>query len=214
MFLVYLFPLVVALGVLIVQMAMGGKGDADGVDDHDLTGHGQMHGHGGARAPARAADADADTADDTNPEHAAPLGETGQLLAIFLSLRFWIFSALGFGLSGSLLTLFELAGPILVFLLAAGSGLISGLFAQFAFRAVALGSTTSTTDVTRARGSIARVLVPISKGKLGQIRVVLQGENVDLRATSDDDFARGDHVLIEEVEDSIARVSKRPSVLD
>lgn len=210
MYLIYLFPLVVALGVLIVQMAMGGKGDADGVDDHDLTGHGHTQGQGAAREASK--DPGAESESDT--DHAAPVGETNELIAIFLSLRFWIFSALGFGLSGSLLTLFALAGPVVVFVLAAGSGLISGLFAQFAFRAVARGSTSSTGDVTRAAGTIGRVLVPISKGKIGQIRVVLQGQNVDMRATSEEDFARGAHVLVEDVEDSIARVSKRPSVLD
>src|SRR5215210_1514728 len=57
-------------------------------------------------------------------------------VALFLSSRFWIFFALAFGLSGTLMTFFALAGPLLVAVIAGGAGLASGLFAALAFRTV------------------------------------------------------------------------------
>jgi len=204
--LVYLFSLVVALGVLGVQIALGGKGDGDAGADHgDASGTNDVHhlGHGSSKALAK------DVASGDNE-----LALVGDTLAFFFSLRFWIFAMLAFGLTGSLLSLFSLAGAIGTFLLAISMGLGSGLFASLAFRYVARSSASSTADVTHASGSIGRVLVPLGKGKVGQIRIVMKGQSVDLMARTDEaELLRGEHVLVEEVEDGIARVSKRPSEL-
>jgi membrane protein implicated in regulation of membrane protease activity len=201
MALVYLFSLVVASGVLLVQIAMGGKGDADGASG-DASGPNDAHGGGG-----KALGKDLSGA-------GKGLGDAGDVVAFFLSLRFWIFTLLAFGLSGSLLNLFDLASPLIVFLLAASSGLCSGLFAALAFRFVARSSASSTGDANLASGSIGRVLVPVSKGKVGKIRIVLKGQSVDLMArTDEEDLGRGDDVLVEEVEEGVAKVSKRPSEL-
>ena len=126
MALAYLFSLVVALGVLLVQIAMGGKGDADG-GHGDASGHDDAPGNGAPRSLAKDVTAEGDAQDTP---------DASGILAFFLSLRFWIFSALGFGLSGSLLTLFGLAGPIVVFVLAASSGLVFGALrvARVSFR--------------------------------------------------------------------------------
>ncbi len=199
--LVYLFSLVVGLGVLLVQIAAGGKGDADGGDGHHDAGD------GGGKALAK----------DVGGRDLATTGAgtgAGDIVAFFLSLRFWIFALLGFGMSGSLMHLFALAGPLVVFALAFGSGMSSGVFASLAFRFVARSSASSTGDVSHAGGSIGRVLVPIGKDKVGKVRIVLKGQSVDILARSDgDEIARGDHVLVEDVEGDVARVSKSPSEL-
>ncbi|MDI1447828.1 NfeD family protein [Polyangium sp. 6x1] len=197
--LVYLFSLVVGLGILLVQIVSGGKGDADAGDAHD--------GDAGGKELAK---------DFSGKALATTPAGTGasDILAFFLSLRFWVFTLLGFGMSGSLLHLFALAGPVVIFVLAATSGLSSGLFAQLAFRFVAQGSASTSADVTRAGGSVGRVLVPVGKDKVGKIRIVLKGQSVDLLARSDgEEIARGDHVLVEDVEGDVARVSRRPSEL-
>ncbi|MDC3987429.1 NfeD family protein [Polyangium jinanense] len=198
--LVYLFSFVVGLGILLVQIVAGGKGDADAGDAHDAS-------SGGGK----------DLAKDLSGKSLAttPAGTgASDILAFFLSLRFWVFTLLGFGMSGSLLHLFALAGPVVIFVLAAASGLSSGLFAQLAFRFVAQGSASTSADVTRAGGSIGRVLVPVGKDKVGKIRIVLKGQSVDILARSDgEEIARGDHVLVEDVEGDVARVSRRPSEL-
>src|SRR4051794_32524985 len=65
--------------------------------------------------------------------------------AVVLSFRFWTFAALGFGMSGSLIHLFKLAGPVATALIAGGAGLASGLFAALAFRALSRGSSSTVT---------------------------------------------------------------------
>lgn len=186
--LAYLFALVVALGVLLVQIAAGGR-DAH----HDIS-----------LAP-------------DPPGHAAhgPLvdGEPA-LWTLFLSLRFWTFFALGFGLSGSLLHFLSLASPLSTALLAAGTGLASGLFAALAFRLVGRSAANTVTAASQAVGRVGRVVVPCGRGLTGQVRVELGGGSVDLLAsTEEESIARGEAVLVEDVRDDVARVSRRPAEL-
>jgi len=57
--------------------------------------------------------------------------------------------------------------------------------------------------------------VALAPGKTGQIRVELKGQSVDLLATTDEEeLARGEAILIEEIEGSVARVSRRPRELE
>src|SRR5688500_19021357 len=97
---VYLAALTIALGVLVLQIAVGSK------------------------------DASADHSKEVDA------GEAG-LVAVFLSTRFWIFALLGFGLSGTLLHTFALAGAAFTAGMAIGSGLAAGMFTVFAYRAIA-----------------------------------------------------------------------------
>jgi membrane protein implicated in regulation of membrane protease activity len=191
--LVYVFALVVGLGILGLQAAMGGKGGGDDVGDHG----------------------DADGHSDANDDATGKLGGGSfDLVAFFLSLRFWIFASLGFGMAGSLLHYLNLATPVVVFALAAASGIGAGAFANIAFRLVMRSSVSSMTDVNQARGVVGRVLVPVGKEKTGQIRVVLRGQSVDIVAKTDgEDLARGEQVLVEEIDGNTARVSKSPSEL-
>jgi len=189
--LVYLFSLAVALGLFLLQAIMGGgEGDAHG--DH---GAGD-HAHGDA---------------DGHHHHGAGHGAH----TILFSTRFWTFFALGFGLSGSLLHYLSLATALTAGLVAAGAGLGSGLLAALAFRAITRAQVTSTTTVSEAVGRTGRVLVALAPGKTGQIRVELKGQSVDLLATTDEEeLARGEAILIEEIEGSVARVSRRPRELE
>jgi len=206
--LVYLFSLVVALGVLVVQIAMGGKGDGDAGADHaDGSDANDVHvvAHGGGKPVAK----------DVEAAGTKLVNDASDFIAFFASLRFWLFAFLAFGISGSLLTFFNLATPVVVFVLAAAMAIGSGFFASLAYRFVARSAASAAAgDVARAHGSIGRVLVPVAKGKPGKIRIVLKGQSVDLLATTDDDeLARGAHVLVEDVEEGVAKVSKRPSEL-
>lgn len=182
--LLYLFALVASLGLFLLQAVMGG-------------------GHG---------DADGDGVADTH-QHGATAGH-GALTVLF-STRFWTFFALGFGLAGSLLHYLDLAVPLTAGLVAAGAGLGSGLLAALTFRAVKRAEVSSTTGVSEAVGRTGRVLVALAPGKTGQIRVELKGQSVDLLATTDEEeLARGEAILIEEIEGHVARVSRRPRELE
>jgi membrane protein implicated in regulation of membrane protease activity len=190
--LAYLFALVVALGVLILQIVMGGRGGGH----HGDLGHAGHGGHGHASGTH------------------APDGEPA-LWTLFLTLRFWIFAALGFGLSGSLLHLFALAHPILTFGIAAAAGLCSGLFAALAFRVIKRGSTSTEARSSGAVGKLGRVVVPCGRGLTGQVRVELAGSLVDLMATTDDEvIGHGEPVIVEEVRQGIAHVSRPPAELE
>lgn len=193
--LVYLFALVVGFGILGLQTILGGKGGGDEV--------GGDHGHGGGDKPTSSNDGGGKSAE----------GSFG-FVAFFLSFRFWIFTSLAFGLTGSLLHYLNLASPAVVLALAAASGLGAGFFASLVFSLVMRSSVSTTGDVTHARGTVGRVLVPVGKEKTGQIRVVLRGQSVDLIAKTDgEDLARGDQVIVEEIDGHTARVSKSPSEL-
>lgn len=196
--LVYLASLVIGLGILLVQVAFGGR---DG--EHDL---GHMTGHVGG-APA-------DPAAGHDLTKAGHPGDDGPL-AVVLSFRFWIFALLGFGLSGSLLHFLSLAGAGAVALLAGAAGLGSGAFAALVVRAVARSSASSSANLSEAVGREARVLVACAKGRTGQVRISLRGQSVDLLASTDEEgIARGEPVLIEDVRDGVAQVSRRPRELD
>jgi membrane protein implicated in regulation of membrane protease activity len=188
--LVYFASLIVGLGVLIVQVAWGGRGG-----HHDLD-------HGGAHGVNH---------DIAKAGHA---GDDGPL-AIVLTFRFWIFALLGFGLSGSLLHFLALAGAWTAAIVAGAAGIGSGAFAALVVRAVTRSSASSSVNLSEAVGREARVLVACSKGRTGQVRIALRGQSVDLLASTDEEsIARGEPVLIEEVRDGVAQVSRRPRELD
>lgn len=177
MFVVYLAALVVALGILGVQLVLGEHDHAEG--DHD----------------------------------AAHVGDGG-VVSLFASVRFWIFFLLGFGLPGALIAFFSLAGAVATALIAAGSGVASGLFAVLAIRAL-MGSSSPGADVsTDAIGRTGRVLLECAPGEVGRVRIEVQGRSVDRLATTDDGvIARGEQVLVEDVRGDVLHVSKVPPEL-
>jgi len=190
--LVYLASLVFGLGVLLLQVVFGGK---------DVGHHGDLGGaHGTLDGKHLGKDL---AAHDTS------------FLALVLSTRFWIFAALAFGLSGSLMHLFALAGTVVTALIAGDAGVASGLFATLAFRAVGRGSVTTTSTASDAVGQIGKVLVGVSRGRVGQVRIELRGHSVDFLATTDDEeIPRGERVLVEEVRGSVVHVTRRPPELE
>lgn len=184
--LVYLFALVAGLGILLVQVAFGRLHDAP-------SGAGEGHDAG------------------TNGTHVE--GDEG-VVGLFLSTRFWVFTALGFGLSGALLNYLTDVWSVITFLVASGAGLASGIFAVLVFRMVKRTSVSSTAHASKAVGRLGRAVATCQKGSLGKVRIELSGQVVDFLATTDEDeIARGDAVLIEDMKDGVAHVSKRPADL-
>ena len=184
--LVYLFALIAGLGILLVQVAFGKLHDAGG-------GGGDGHDTG------------------TNGQHIE--GDEG-VVGLFLSTRFWVFTALAFGLSGALLHYFTSVWSVLTFLVASGAGLASGIFATLAFRMVRRSSVSSTAHASKAVGKVGRAVATCQKGSLGKVRIELSGQVVDFLATTDEDeIARGEAVLVDDMKDGVAHVSKRPADL-
>jgi membrane protein implicated in regulation of membrane protease activity len=233
----YLFALVVGIGILSIQAVMGSK-DADADHDHDMGMDKDLHFGAGADAELDAdldgdvdmdgdvdadadvdVDADADADADHHVDHQAPhdhghAGALGGFVALFLSTRFWIFASAGFGLSGSLLTYATGVGATPTLITAVVMGLVSGLSAALAFRALKRTASAQVSHTTKAVGSIGRVIVPVGTTGVGKIRVEMQGQSVDLMAkTSGVRIDIGDAVVVEEVEGEIAQVSRAPEEL-
>ncbi|AKT39008.1 hypothetical protein [Chondromyces crocatus] len=191
MSLVYVFALVVSLGLFLVQALMGGeKGDIDA--DHDV---GEAwHGSAGSK-------------------DLGVIGAQGTLSTL-KSTRFWLFFALGFGLSGSLLHYLDLADDVTTIVTSLATGLVSGAIVAFAFRAVQRTSASSSTGLSEAVGRTGRVLVSVNREKVGQVRVELKGHSVDILAiTDEEELARGEAILIESLEGQKARIVRLPPEL-
>jgi len=184
----YIAALIFGLGTILVQLFGGGHGDADHPGDlHD----GPSDGHDGGHA-----------------DHA------GGILPIVLSLRFWTFAALAFGLSGALLHFFHLAPLAIVPFLALAMGLGSGWFAAWSFRALVKTATQSGASAGDAVGKLGRVLVSCQRGSRGKVRLELRGQSVDFLATTDEEAIEpGASVLVEEVREGEVHVSRAPAEL-
>jgi membrane protein implicated in regulation of membrane protease activity len=195
---IYLAALVLGLGTLTLQFVLAHAGGADG-------------------------DADADGVDDLSTdgdaEHALEAGSHGGLahgamdtVGVFLSMRFWTFALMAFGMVGSLLHYLDLSGFGLSLALSIASGLVSGLTAALIFRALK-GSISSAMGQDDTVGKMAKVTVPLRKGSLGKVRVVVKGKQVDMLATTDAESIqtgdevvvvefRGEHAFVEPIEKS------------
>src|SRR6185436_14441614 len=116
---IYIAALIIGLGIVSLSFFMGAHGGGDGgdagdagdadvdgdvdagdADVHADAGHGDAHGHGHAEVSA---------------------------IAIFLSLRFWTYGLLAFGMVGTILHFLQLAGGLVTPVAATLLGLISGL---------------------------------------------------------------------------------------
>jgi membrane protein implicated in regulation of membrane protease activity len=196
--LLYIAALVFGAGALGVQLFMGGDsghGDAGGHDAHPALGGGE-HAHGDH---AHAGDSHAGLA---------------SAVLVLLSLRFWVFAAFAFGLTGTAIRMLGLASPLLALLLALAAGLGAGALAVWVFRALARSESSSAVAPDDLIGQLGRVLVPLAPGATGKVRLELRGQAVDMLATTDDvGIGAGELVLVEAVREHTLHVSRPPAEL-
>jgi membrane protein implicated in regulation of membrane protease activity len=189
---VYLASLILGLGVLLLQFVMPSS-DAAGTTA-ELDGHGDLDHHDALDHHAGHGDA-----------HHGPAGA----IAIFLSFRFWTFGLMSFGFVGTLLHYLALANAATTLVTGAAVGVLSGLTASLAMRAIARSQTSSGGEADDTVGMIGRVLIPLERGKRGKVRIELRGRLVDLIATTDDEkLENGASVIVEEVRGTTAHVSR------
>ncbi len=184
----YLAALILGLGTIMVQLLMGGEGDADAGDASTDVEHDFETDHGGGHAEADAG-----------------------FLPIFLSLRFWIFGFLAFGMVGSLLHFLELASAPVTLVVASGMGIGSGMLASWIFRVLNRQHVSSGAGENDAVGHVGKVLIRVPAQGHGKVRIQLKGQTLDLLATTDEvELLEGEQVLVEEMHDGRARVAKAP----
>jgi len=128
--------------------------------------------------------------------------------SLFASTRFWTFALLAFGLVGSALTVFGLAGGATIAVLASGSGLASGLFAASVIRSLTSRPASSHSMASDVIGRIGRVIVPLVPGGMGKVRVEVKGGVVDYVARSKESIDAGESVLVEDAEEGELVVSR------
>ena len=158
-------------------------------------------------------DGNGDSGDANGHADAAGHGESG-FLPIFLSLRFWTFGLLAFGLAGTLLHYFDLANRGLTAVIAGALGLTSGFGASWLLLALGRQEITSGAEVQEAVGHVGRVLLACKRGAHGKVRIELRGQTLDVIATTDDaEIEAGAVVLVEEVTGTMVRVSRAPREL-
>jgi membrane protein implicated in regulation of membrane protease activity len=192
----YLAALIIGLGTIGVQLFMSGDGDGDADAHADVDAD---------------ADLDADADIDGDHGHGDFHGDAG-FLPIFLSLRFWTFGLMAFGLVGTLLHYLRLAGGIVTPVVAVSLGLMCGFLASWVFRALTRADTTSGHHARDAVGQVGKVLVPFQKGGRGKVRIELRGQIHDFLVESEEDEIKaGEIVLVEEVKESVLQVSRAPS---
>ncbi len=137
----------------------------------------------------------------------------GGIASFVASVRFWSFLLLAFGLVGTLLSVFQLAGPILTFALALGSGFGSGIFAVTVIRRLLTRGASSNVKRGDVIGRMGRVIVPVATPGRGKVRIEVKGSVVDYVARSGEALNEGDSVIVEEYEDSEIVVSRAPKEL-
>ncbi len=193
----YLAALILGAGTIGVQLFMGHDTDADA--DADVNADFD-------------ADADMDVAGGPHLDavHEADSDASG-FAAIFLSLRFWTFGFLAFGMVGTLLYYLHLSSSLVTLVAALAMGLGSGFTASWSFRALKRSSVSSAAEESDAVGQVGKVLVPCERGGHGKVRLEVRGQSIDYLATTDEEsLSDGELVLVEEVEDGTLHVSKAP----
>lgn len=153
-------------------------------------------------------DADGGGHDASHGDHDAPPW------ALLLSMRFWSFGFLAFGLAGTLLTLFGLAGATASLIVSGVLGVGAGVGATTVIRRMTQKGPSSQVLPTEVVGKIGRVLVAPGGSARGKIRVELRGQIVDYVAASTEPLAENDVVVIDEFDGSEVKVTKAPKELE
>ncbi len=166
---------------MALASAFLGGHDHDGDVSHEVDGHGDADHHGD--------------------------GESAMWLP-FLSLRFWTYGLMVFGLCGWLLTIegSSLAATVLVISISAG--LVMGTGVSLLMRTLKKMQVDSNTKTSDMLGMNGLVTVPIRTNAEGKIRASVKGDLLDFLARSNDDreFSAGEEVVIVAVEGDRVRV--------
>jgi membrane protein implicated in regulation of membrane protease activity len=147
-------------------------------------------------------DADADADADHDHDHDVHAGGAFDVVLgwlPFLSIRFWTFFLAFFGLTGATLTVFELAAnQVMAGAIAGIVGYLAGMSIVLAMRRLRRNQPDSNIGGSDCIGETGKVMVAISRGKPGKIRLELKGRTVELLAETEEEqvFDRKESVLV------------------
>jgi membrane protein implicated in regulation of membrane protease activity len=130
-------------------------------------------------------------------------GHDGVLDAVFswfpiASIRFWTFFAAFFGLTGTAMTVLDVAGKVPIAIAAVAVGYASGLVLTRVIRRMQRTTSDSSLGEADLVGATARVLLPVSASRPGKVRVHMKDRSVDFMAQAHEaaEIAAGENVLV------------------
>jgi membrane protein implicated in regulation of membrane protease activity len=138
----------------------------------------------------------------------------GDWAGIVLSLRFYMFAAIAFGIVGTPVAWWGLASPLATFVAALATGLLLGFFATQAWRVLQRQTLSSGAEAGELVGQLGRVLVACEKGRPGKVRLRVRGQIIDCLATTDEArLVAGTAVVVQELKGERVHVCAVPSEL-
>jgi hypothetical protein len=178
----YLVGFVVG-GALLLISTLSGQGDADVDAD---------------------ADADADADGDAGEHGLDPdaVSAAASWLPVS-SIRFWVFFAAFFGLTGVAFTALGLASVPVTLAVSIGMGWLTGATASWVVRRLRRATVSSALEARDWQGAPGTVVLPVEPGGVGKVRLELRGRTVDATAVTEEGMrlGAGDEVLVYGVRD-------------
>ena len=194
---VYLAALIFGLGTFVVQFLFSPSDSAHGHEPSLLDVGADADGHLAGDAHAHA---------DKAPAHVH-----GDWASIFLSLRFYMFAAIAFGVVGAPATWFGVSSPALTLVAALVMGFVVGALASLGFRVLGRQTLSSGAEPRELVGHVGRVLVGCEPGGRGKVRLNVRGQTIDYIATTDDArLVPGTAVIVQEVHPERLHVCAAP----
>jgi membrane protein implicated in regulation of membrane protease activity len=129
-----------------------------------------------------------------------------------MSMRSLSYGVFAFGFVGGTLHVLGLTSANVALALGLVAGVASTLLVGMTFRELGDPTVSGEAGFHEARGASGRVLVACARGRSGKIRVALKGQTVDMLATTDEDeIPAGAEVVIADVRDMVAHVTRARS---
>lgn len=200
---VYIGSLVVGGILLGASLLLGHDSDADADVDMD------------ADAGLEVDGADVDGPDHGDLDHGdLDHGGFSEVWLPFMSLRFWVFFLAFFGATGTVLSLFALAGKWPTLVASLVMGLLIGVSAAFVIQRLKRDVVGEVADEQHFKGQEGTVLLPLSAQKQGKVRLTVQGQIVDLPARTDEELEIpvGEKVLVIDCADHTLIVVRAPEL--
>jgi membrane protein implicated in regulation of membrane protease activity len=140
--------------------------------------------------------------------HTAELPRDPAVWLPFLTIRFWIYLAATFGLTGTALSLFRASQEPITLIASLLTGIFVALIGSYAWRVLNVSQVDASTKSKDFIGSTGRLSVGTRPGSLGRVRLYINGEWIDMTAISDigSEIPEGEEVIVVSIEGSTVRV--------
>ncbi len=208
---IYIFFAVLGGGLVVIS-ALGGlsHGLLDGIDHHtDFGGDSDVN-----------FDHDLAVSHDVSVDHHAELAHdlapTSDFWLPFLSLRFWVYFMAGFGLIGTILSVFQMAPVPMIMGISLGFGAVIGTAVAWIMRALKLNEKDESVRERDFMGVSGQLTVLPRNGEPGKIRMTIKGESIDMLAlpANETEFERGEEVVVVGMEGTRVRVARLADIMD